>query len=94
MRPLPMFSPKRNVAPPKPFISENGCNNTPFNFELKLNTNTNTSPGYMNVSSGGGSVASLSPVTPVSLDGICPTPFSGDNARSPNRLPVFSTLHQ
>jgi butyrate response factor 1 len=91
MRPLPMFSPKRNVAPPKPFIA---CSNTPFNFELKLNTNTNTSPSYMNVSSGGGSVASLSPATPISLDGISSTSFSGDNARSPNRLPVFSTLHQ
>lgn len=91
MRPLPMFSPKRNVAPPKPFIA---CSNTPFNFELKLNTNTNTSPSYMNVSSGGGSVASLSPATPISLDGISSTSFSGDNARSPSRLPVFSTLHQ
>ena len=94
MRPLPMFSPKRNVAPPKPFTNEKAYNNTPFGFELKLNTNTNTSSRYMNVSSGGGSVASLSPVTPIALDEICSNSFSGDNARSPNRLPVFSTLHQ
>lgn len=92
VRPLPMFSPKRNVAPPKPFIGENGCNR--FNFELKLNTNTHTSPSYMNVSSGGGgSIASLSPATPTSLDDNCSTSYNGDNARSPSRLPVFNTFH-
>jgi len=94
MRPLPMFSPRRNIDPPKPFKGENGCNNTPFDLELKLNTNTNTSSRYMNVSSGGGSAASLSPATPISLDGICSASYSSDNARLSNRLPVFSTLHQ
>jgi len=51
----------------------------------------------MNVSSGGGSVASLSPATPAALDDIRPSPFSQpkwSTPRSPNRLPVFSTLHQ
>lgn len=93
MRPLPMFSPKRNVAPPK--NGENGCKNIPYNFELKLNT-ANTSQNYMNVSSGGGSVASLSPVTPLALDDVCSPSYTNGNARSPGsgRLPVFSTLHQ
>lgn len=93
VRALPMFSPQRNIAPPKLFNGRNGCNTAAFNFELKLNSNTNKLPSYLNVSSGGGSVASLSPVTPVSSDDVCSTPFSVDNARSPTRLPVFSTLN-
>lgn len=92
VRPLPMFSPQRNIAPPKLFNGRNGGNTAAFNFELKLNSNTNKLPSYLNVSSGEGSVASLSPVTPVSSDDICSTSFSRDNARSPTRLPVFSTL--
>ena len=93
MRPLPMFSPMRQVAPPKKNSAEMGHNKVPYNFELKLNT-ANTSKNYMNVSSGGGSVASLSPATPVALDDICTSSFTSGNApRSPNRLPVFSTLH-
>merc|ERR1712223_211958 len=87
VRPLPMFSPQRNIAPPKVFNGRNGGNSAAFNFELKLNTNTNKLPSYLNVSSGEGSVASLSPATPVSSDDLC-----GDHARSPTRLPVFSTL--
>lgn len=96
MRPLPMFSPQRNVAPPKQSNGDSRSNKIPYNFELKLNT-ANTSQSYMNVSSGGGSVASLSPATPAALDDIRPTPFSQpkwSTPRSPNRLPVFSTLHQ
>jgi len=93
MRPLPMFSPMRQVAPPRKNSPDMGHNKIPYNFELKLNT-ANTSQNYMNVSSGGGSIASLSPATPIALDDICSTPFSSGNApRSPNRLPVFSTLH-
>jgi len=87
VRPLPMFSPQRNIAPPKLFNGRNNSNTAAFNFELKLNTNTNKLPSYLNVSSGEGSVASLSPATPVSSDDLC-----GDHARSPTRLPVFSTL--
>jgi hypothetical protein len=93
MRPLPMFSPKRNVAPPKQNNGEHGCKNIPYNFQLKLNT-ANTSQNYMNVSSGGGSVASLSPATPIALDEVCSPSFTNGNSRSPGRLPVFSTLHQ
>lgn len=92
MRPLPMFSPKRNVAPPKQNNGEIGCNNIPYNFELKLNT-ANTSQNYMNVSSGGGSIASLSPATPIALEDISTPSFSNGTPRSPSRLPVFSTLH-
>ena len=92
VRPLPMFSRQGNVAPQKPFLGRrNERNNVAFNFELKLNTaNTHKLPSYLNVSSGEGSVSSLSPVTPVSSDDV--GTFNGDNARSPTRLPVFSTL--
>jgi len=86
MRPLPMFSPMRNVAPLKQLNGENGCNKFPYNFELKLNT-ANTSQNYTNMASGGGSVASLSPATP--LDD---SSFTG-NSRLTSRLPVFNTLH-
>jgi len=93
MRPLPMFSPMRQVAPPKKNSADMGYNKIPYNFELKLNT-ANTSQNYMNVSSGGGSVASLSPATPIALDDISSPSFTSGNApRSPSRLPVFSTLH-
>lgn len=92
VQPLPMFSRHRNNAPQKPFLGrQNDGNNVALNFELKLNTaNTHKLPSYLNVSSGEGSVASLSPVTPVSSDNV--GTFNGDNARSPTRLPVFSTL--